>query len=776
MKISSKFILSIVTIAALAVVSTAAVIASFSSYKTEEILLEARRDQMISLRNVASEIVKQYFGSLESQLLNVSQQQALIDATRNLSSSYKPFSFFVGRNDRQGQKDQLASYYQANIAGQYKSLHAGKALDVTTLINQMSEPAIALQAQYIVNNPSDIDNKDEMLASSDKTSYTTNHQRYHPYFRAFLKRFGLQDILLLDTNGSVIYSVKKHIDFGMSVTNPMLAQSGLAEAFSQASKLKGDGQSYAFIDYAAYPGSLGLPTGFIAAPVYNKTEAVGVVVFALPSEKLTALMTYGYSWQASGLGKTGETYLVGLDNKPRSASRLLLEEPQSFNSLMTQLGVNQTELDEIVAAKTNVGFQTVQSEAIRRALSGDSGSLVNQNYRGEKALSAYAPIEVMGKRWAILNEIDMNEVTSKLSEIQRLILLYASLTALLVIVLGGVAGYIITRTIVRPIRETSHSLLDIAEGDGDLTQRLNEQRKDELGELASGFNQFVAKIQRVVQGIRGSVGTLATTVGDMNRIVEEGSQAANAQQREMEMVVTAINQMAASAQEVAGNALNAAGVAQSADVEGQHVQTVVQEAITSIENLSAEIDQSSEVISELEGNVGSIVTILDVIRGIAEQTNLLALNAAIESARAGEHGRGFAVVADEVRTLAKKTQDSTEEIQAMIERLQKDTVRAVDAMASSKANGGKSADIARNVGTSLIKIAEAISTISDMNAQIANASDEQKVAIEEINRGIVTISDYGEKTLDGVKEISKSSAGLSVLSEDLDGQVKQFRV
>ncbi|MEI8634623.1 methyl-accepting chemotaxis protein [Vibrio sp. PP-XX7] len=148
----------------------------------------------------------------------------------------------------------------------------------------------------------------------------------------------------------------------------------------------------------------------------------------------------------------------------------------------------------------------------------------------------------------------------------------------------------------------------------------------------------------------------------------------------------------------------------------------------------------------------------------------------LESARAGEHGRGFAVVADEVRSLAKKTRESTEEIQTMIERLQKDTVRAVDVMASSKTNGGKSADIARTVGSSLIKIAEAISTISDMNAQIANASDEQKIAIEEINRSVVTISDYGEKTLSGVNEIGKSSANLNALSESLNAQVKQFRI
>ncbi|MCE0495609.1 methyl-accepting chemotaxis protein [Vibrio salinus] len=774
MNIGSKFILSIVSIATLAVASTAIVIASLSSDKTEDVLLDARRDQMISLRNVATEILQQYFTSLENQILSISQQQAVIDATRNLSSSYKPFAFFVGRNDRQGQKNKLRQYYSKDVATEFNRLNPGTNLDFNAIINSMGDPAIALQTQYIAKNPNALNNKDNMLVSSDKTSYTANHKRYHPYFQASLKRFNLQDIFLLDDNGHVVYSVKKHIDFGISVSSPLFAKSGLAKAFHQANKLKES--HYAFVDYEPYLGFLGLPTGFLSAPIYEKEKRIGVVVFALSSAKLTELMTYGYNWKASGLGQTGETYLISRDHTPRSASRLLLEKPDEFASQVRKLNYPQQEINKILATKTNVAFHTIKSQAINDALNGNSGTIIENNYLNKRVLTAYTPVNIMGEKWALLNEIEMVEVTSKLSAIQKFILAYAGLTAVVVIVLGGIAGLIITRTIVRPIRETSHSLIDIAEGEGDLTSRLNDQRKDELGELATGFNQFVGKIHQLVQGIKGTVESLTTTVDNMKQVAEEGSDNVNAQQKETEMVVTAINQMAASAQEIAGNAINAAEVANNADTEGKHVQTVVQNAITSIENLSEEIDQASVVISELEGNVGNIVSILDVIRGIADQTNLLALNAAIESARAGEHGRGFAVVADEVRALAKKTQDSTEEIQEMIERLQKDSVDAVRVMDSSKANGEKSADIARTVGTSLLKIAEAISMISDMNTQIASASDEQKVAIEEINRSMVEISHSGKKTLSGVNSITENSSDLRELSNNLEEKIKQFKV
>lgn len=775
MNIGSKFILSIVSIATLAVASTAAVIATLSSVKTEEVLLEARQDQMISLRNVATQIVQQYFESIGDQVLSISQQQAVIDATRNFSTTSKSFPFFVGRKDREAQRAHLANYYSQQIAGKYNQLNPSQALDGNDLVKSMNDATLALQDQYIANNTHELESKDELLGSNDVTSYTSNHKNYHPYFRAFLQRSGLQDILLLNADtGNVVYSVKKYIDFGTSVTSGKFSQTGLAAAFNQAKKIEGAG--FAFIDYSPYLGTWGLPTAFISAPVYEKGKLTGVVVFALSSANLTKLITYGYNWKASGLGNTGETYLIGTNKTPRSTSRQLLETPDVFRSEIQKLNYNESVINKIIATKTNVAIQPIESDAIANALNGDSGVVINKNYLNKKVLTAYAPIEVMGMKWALLNEIEMDEVVSKLSEIQKFILLFALVTAVVVIVLGGIAGLLITKTIVRPLQVTSHSLIDIAEGEGDLTSRLDAQRKDELGELATGFNQFVGKIHNLVKGIQNSVGSLTSTVADMNAVTDSGRDAVNTQYKETEMVAAAVNQMAASAQEVANNATHAAEVAHNADAEGKHVQSVVEKAITSIEDLSQEIDQASLVISELEGNVGNIVKILDVIRGIAEQTNLLALNAAIESARAGEHGRGFAVVADEVRALAKKTQDSTEEIQGMIEKLEKDSGHAVTVMTSSKSNGEKSAEIARQVGVSLIKIAEAISEINDMNTQIASASSEQKQAIEEINCNIVNISHSGEKTLNGMSSIANSSEALKALSDSLNEQVKQFKV
>ncbi|CAG9000279.1 MAG: hypothetical protein CENE_02273 [Candidatus Celerinatantimonas neptuna] len=775
MKIGSKFIFGIVIIATLAVISTAGVIGVVSLNKTENVVREARQDQMISLRNVAQKIVNQYYNSLENQILSASQQQIVREAIRNLSSSYKPFPFFVGRKDRDGQRQNLKNYYISAIATKYDALNPGKSLDVNKLIGDMSHATLALQDQYIAKNKNDIYDKDKMVAASDRTSYTSGHKQYHPYFRAFLTRFNLQDILLINSKtGDVVYSVKKNIDFAASVTKGVFKDSGLARAFKQANQLKDN--HYAFTDYKPYLAALGMPTGFISAPVFEKGKRVGVVVFALSSEKLTKLVTYDYQWKKSGLGLTGETYLVSSDQTPRSTSRLLLEHPAEYLSLAAKLNYPQQIIDTIKAKKTDVAIYPIHSDAIKTALSGLSGTLVNNNYLKQRVLTAFAPLDIMGHKWAILNEIHMNEVLSRITEIRSFILFMASATAIVIIALGAFAGFFITKSIVRPIKETSHSLIDIAQGEGDLTSRLNDTRKDELGELASGFNQFVGKIHLLVQNIKTSVASLSNTVVDMNQIATEGRTTVNDQNKETEMIVTAINQISASAQEVAGNASNAAQIAHDADAEGKHVQSIVNKAITSIENLSEEIGGAANVIDNLKNKVTDIVAILDVIRGIADQTNVLALNAAIESARAGEHGRGFAVVADEVRALSKKTQDSTAEIQEMIEALQSDSLNAFQVMSSSRSNSKKSSEITRDAGKSLLKIADAISSINDMNAQIASAADEQKVAIEEINRSMVSISQSGDKTLNGVTAIARNSKELTTLSESLEEKVRQFKV
>ncbi len=299
---------------------------------------------------------------------------------------------------------------------------------------------------------------------------------------------------------------------------------------------------------------------------------------------------------------------------------------------------------------------------------------------------------------------------------------------------------------------------------------------DEVSELARLFNRFVARLREVMSSVVAPAEQLSTASSQLAQVTETTMQAIDRQKLETTQLATAMHEMSATAQDVAHHAEHGAGAAAKTKAEAMSGKQVVDEAVTSINALAAEIARAAEVIGRLEQEGQKIGSVLDVIQGIAEQTNLLALNAAIEAARAGEHGRGFAVVADEVRTLASRTRDSTSEIHAMIERLQAGTREAVGVMQRSSEQAGRSVERAERAGGSLHAIAESIVSISDMTHQVASASEEQTAVANEISRSITAISDEAENTTRGARETNAASDELVHLSDRLHRLVRQFKV
>jgi len=350
--------------------------------------------------------------------------------------------------------------------------------------------------------------------------------------------------------------------------------------------------------------------------------------------------------------------------------------------------------------------------------------------------------------------------------------------AVSVLVMGvvAIAGYFISAMIGRNVMNVVKSLDEIAQGEGDLTLRLEASGNDEIGQLVNSFNAFIGKLQAIISQVAASTTQLSTAAEEMASISEESKDSSAKQNKETEQVASAMNQMTATVHEVARNAEQAAQSAQDASAEASSGDALVKGTIGSINELAAGVETAANVIQKLEKDGENIGVILDVIRGISEQTNLLALNAAIEAARAGEQGRGFAVVADEVRTLASKTQQSTEEIQKMIEELQSGTLQAVEVMESGQKQAVTSVDSAERAGSSLSTIATSVINISEMNAQIATAAEQQTAVAEEINRNIVNISDLSSHVSSSLEMTASSSEELSRLSIDLQGLVGQFKV
>jgi methyl-accepting chemotaxis protein len=342
------------------------------------------------------------------------------------------------------------------------------------------------------------------------------------------------------------------------------------------------------------------------------------------------------------------------------------------------------------------------------------------------------------------------------------------------IVLGVIMAFYIALNITGSLQKLVIRLEEISQGD--LTVFADESAKDETGDLARTFNKFSAKIRKVISDITDSTIQLATAAEELSTVSQLTGQGVENLSAEIEQVATAMNEMTVTVQDVASNAATAASTAVEANTHAEKGGAIIRKTVASVGILTSEINKSSEDIHKLKVDSDNISSVLDVIKSIADQTNLLALNAAIEAARAGEQGRGFSVVADEVRSLAQRTQQSTLEIETMIDKIQSGTTSVVTSMNKSHEQALKVVEEIDETGDVLTLIISSIVSINDMNCQIATAAEQQSSVAEEINRNVVNVQELTVQSSASTSQVSTTSHELAKLGEGLTSQVRQFKI
>ncbi|MFB0953985.1 MAG: methyl-accepting chemotaxis protein, partial [Aeromonadaceae bacterium] len=377
---------------------------------------------------------------------------------------------------------------------------------------------------------------------------------------------------------------------------------------------------------------------------------------------------------------------------------------------------------------------------------------------------------VANSQWLLVSIVDQQRLFAPL---QRQLIHQLLISGVILLVSLFSIGTLIG-LLLRPLRRVSSALALIANGDGDLTQRLRVHTQDEVGQLAANFNQFVGSLHELIGHIRQEAELLGNSAALGLKRSSDTVQELSNQQQEIAMVATAVTEMASATAEIAHNAENTAAAAQQSSVSSTDGLNLVNQTRGSITGLANEVGEATEVIHELSRHANEISSVLATIQGIAEQTNLLALNAAIEAARAGEQGRGFAVVADEVRVLSKRTQSSTTEIQSTIDTLQRTTQQAVALMEKSQSLASHSVEDADAASRALDEITRAVSLISDMSTQIATAAEEQTKVTEEITANVTAIKEVGDELAEGAHNEQQESRRLQEQAADLNEKVARF--
>ncbi len=715
---------------------------------------EYERMTLAALRDGRKAQIEDYFVSIHEQMFNFSQNQMVAEATRNFAESFATVVEESGleTTDNAAVYNSVRGYYDSEFGPRLKE--AGQPNRGAAAYIPASAPGRVLQSWYISDNPHPVGSKLELDRAEADAAYNEHHARYHPQVRRFLLSFGYYDIFLFDTKGNLIYSVFKETDYATNFLTGPYRETNFADAVRSALKAAAPGQIF-IEDFKPYEPSYGAPASFIAAPVFDGGELIGCAVFQMPVDKINGIMQ-----QSAGLGETGETYLVASDQRMRSNSRFAEE------------------------GTTTIFNQAVDTEAVKAAFTGETGTIYATDYEGDAVMASFAPLSFTdidgnpidalnkGLNWAIVAEQNKDELDAPLRASMFSLLIAGAFVALFVVVVSLVFG----TTLVRPIRQLIARLRDMAEGEGDLTQRMDQDRRDEMGEVGQWFNKFVQHVESMIVELGAVADSVAAASTQIAASSEEMAQGMGNQTAQINEISRSIEEMSASVIEVARKSADASNAATEAGRIAEDGGQVVRDTIDGMHAIDQAVSSSSDSVREL-GQLGErIGEVIIVINDIADQTNLLALNAAIEAARAGEHGRGFAVVADEVRKLADRTTQATEEIGGSITAIQTGTTQAVQRMEGGTEQVKAGVERATVAGENLEKIVSSARDVSAMVQSIAAAAEEQSASSEQVSKSAEQIASVARESGDGAGQAAAAATDLSQKAEQMRSLVGRFKI
>lgn len=725
-KVLIAFILS-------ALVSISAV--SYISFtQSKQALEKAALEHLQSLRDIKGNQIESYFQLIRSQIKSYSKNRLIINAMYDFSRDFKDISTekhsfpLPSSAVSQLESNTFSFYQQEYLPRLNKSLQ--DPADINDFIP--TDPITNWwQYQYIVNNSHPVGEKLLLDNANDNSAYSSSHQKYHPSIRAYLETFGFYDIFLVDIKtGHIVYSVYKEIDYATSLLDGPYQSSNIAKVFKDAS-LSNDPNYVILTDFSPYQPSYNAPASFIASPIYRDKEKIGILIFQMPIDKINEIMTNENSWSNVGMGKTGESYIVGSDYILRSESRFLIEDKQNYLTSLRIKGVPSAMIHQIDTLNSSLGIQKIKTDAVELALKGISDERTLKNYLDISVLSSFRPLKIADVKWVIVNDINEEEAFFAVSSLKKITIIISTIV-IIIISVGAISFSHLV--ITKPINALLNSAEDLRSGEGDLTQRLPNFGTDEIGQTAHAFNGFLEKLHNVIKEMGACIDAITLSTKSIQQASHDLRLEASKQQKSLNETNISLKKMTASINKNADN---------SKETEIMAIQA------------AKDVNYGGDAVKNTLLAMKSIADKISIIDDIAFKTNLLALNAAIEAGRAGELGKGFAVVASEVGKLAERSQIAAQEISELT---------------------SSSTHVADKAGELLQKIVPMVTHTAELIQEISNCSREQTDGVQTITQAMNSVDKASQTNTLASDKLAETASDISYHVEELSKLAAYFKV